>query len=113
MPWEPLPDRREPDPAPMRAGLDRLVRHLGGPSAESMTSLFDRWSEYVGDTMSAHCRPVSLQAGVLTVAVDDPAWATEVRFLAPALRVRLNAELQDDAIASIEVRVRPRTGGNA
>ncbi|NCY15604.1 MAG: DUF721 domain-containing protein [Actinobacteria bacterium] len=112
MPWEPLPDHRDPEPAPMRAGLDRLVRHLGGSSAGSMSSLFDRWSEFVGDTMSTHCRPVSLRAGVLIVAVDDPAWATEIRYLEPALKVRLNAELQEDAIASIEVRVRPRTGGN-
>jgi predicted nucleic acid-binding Zn ribbon protein len=96
----------------MRAGLDRLVRHLGGPSADSMTSLFDRWSEFVGETMGAHCRPISLRGGVLTVAVDDPAWATEIRFLEPALKVRINAELHTDAIASIEVRVRPRTGKN-
>ena len=112
MPWEPLPDRSEPEPTPMRTGLDRLVRHLGGPSADSMTALFDRWSEFVGATMGAHTRPVSVRGGVLVVAVDDPAWATEIRFLEPALKVRLNTELRDDAIASIEVRVRPRTGGN-
>lgn len=112
MPWEPLPDRSEPEPALMRTGLDRLVRHLGGPSADSMTALFERWSEFVGDTMGAHTRPVSVRGGVLVVAVDDPAWATEIRFLEAALKVRLNAELSENAIASIEVRVRPRTGEN-
>ena len=102
MPWEPLPDRHEPEPAPMSAGLDRLVRHLGGSSADAMSTLFDRWNEFVGDTMGAHCRPVSLRSGV----------STEVRFLETALVTRLNAEMGESAIGSIEVRVRPRTGRN-
>jgi predicted nucleic acid-binding Zn ribbon protein len=55
---------------------------------------------------------VSVRGGVLVVAVDDPAWATEIRFLEAALKVRLNAELSENAVASIEVRVRPRTGEN-
>ena len=112
MPWEPLPDRHEPEPAPMSTGLDRLVRHLGGSSADAMTTLFERWSEFVGETMGAHCRPVSLRGGVLLVAVDDPAWSTEVRFLETTLIARLNAEMGEFAIGSIEVRVRPPTGRN-
>lgn len=96
----------------MSAGLDRLVRHLGGPSVDAMTMLFERWSEVVGDAMGAHSRPISLRAGVLVVAVDDPAWATEIRFLEAALKVRLNTALHDAAVSAIEVRVRPRTGGN-
>jgi predicted nucleic acid-binding Zn ribbon protein len=77
-----------------------------------MTTLFERWSEFVGETMGAHCRPVSLRGGVLLVAVDDPAWSTEVRFLETTLIARLNAEMGESAIGSIEVRVRPPTGRN-
>ena len=112
MPWEPLPDHHEPEPAPMGVGLDRLVRHLGGSSADAMTTLFQRWSEFVGDTMGDHCRPVSLRGGVLLVAVDDPTWSTEVRFLETTLIARLNTEMGESAIGSIEVRVRPRIGRN-
>ena len=96
----------------MGVGLDRLVRHLGGSSADAMTTLFQRWSEFVGDTMGDHCRPVSLRGGVLLVAVDDPTWSTEVRFLETTLIARLNTEMGESAIGSIEVRVRPRIGRN-
>lgn len=113
MPWQPLPDRSDPDPTVVGSSLDRLVRFLGGASVDSMTSLFDRWEDFVGDTMAAHCRPISLRAGVLTVGVDDPAWSTEIRFLETTLIERLNRELGESAVGSIEVRVRPRTGGNA
>ena len=32
-------------------------------------------------SMSANVRPVRLEHGTLLVEVDDPAWATQVRFL--------------------------------
>lgn len=111
MPWEPLPDHSESEPAPVGAGLDRLVRHLGGASARTTAALFERWAELVGETVAEHARPLSLRAGVLAVAVDDPAWATEIRFLEAALIVRINAELDADPVTSIQVSVRPRTGG--
>ena len=63
--------------------------------------------------MATHCRPISLRGGVLVIGVDDPAWSTEIRFLEVTLIARLNAELGESAIGSIEVRVRPGTGGKA
>jgi predicted nucleic acid-binding Zn ribbon protein len=52
-----------------------------------------RWPEIVGSHIAAHCTPVEFDAGVLTVHTDSPAWATELRMLAPQLLAKLNAEL--------------------
>jgi hypothetical protein len=41
------------------------------------------------------------------VAVSDPAWATQLRFLETTLLERLQAELGPDTVTVIEVRVRP------
>jgi predicted nucleic acid-binding Zn ribbon protein len=107
MPWEPLPQSRDKDPAPMVASLDRLVRRLGGPSADVTTGVFGRWPELVGENVAANSRPVAMRGSTLVVAVADPAWATQLRFLEGNLVERLQAELGPDTIDSIEVRVRP------
>jgi len=117
MPWEPLPGRRDPEPSPVSDSLDRLVRNMGGPSADVTTSLVRRWPELVGPNVGANSRPVRLRGGTLTVAVADPAWATQLRFLEVTLVQRLQAELGVDAVSAIEVRVRPESlrkpAGNA
>ena len=111
MPWEPLPDASTGDPVSMRASLDRIVRHLGGPSAEVTTGIFGRWPELVGDAVAAQSRPVAMKGTTLVVAVSDPAWATQLRFLEHDLIERLQVELGQDAIDTIEVCVRPEQAG--
>jgi predicted nucleic acid-binding Zn ribbon protein len=107
MPWEPLPDSHDRDPAPMAPSLDRVVRRLGGPSADVATGVFGRWAELVGDAVAANTRPLSMHGSTLVVAVSDPAWATQLRFLEVNLVERLQAELGVGTIDAIEVRVRP------
>ena len=117
MPWEPLPGRRDPEPARVADSLNRLVRHLGGSSTDVNTSLVQRWPDLVGPNVGANSRPVRLKNGTLTVAVADPAWATQLRFLEATLVTRLQDELGADAVSTIEVRVRPESlrdpSGNA
>ena len=110
MPWEPLPDQDDGGPKRVAAPLDRLMRHLGAPKVETVRSLFDRWPEAVGAQVAANAAPISLKDGVLTVGVDDPAWATQLRFLETELLARLAAEFGADEVTSIDVRVR-RAGG--
>ena len=45
----------------------------------------------VGDDVAAHARLVSVRDGVLTVAVDDPIWATQLRYLETAVVERATA----------------------
>lgn len=74
----------------MVASLEALARRLGlaGPSA--LAAVFGRWEDVVGPLLAAHTRPVSLTGGVLVVAVDEPGWATQLRFLADDVVARLN-----------------------
>jgi predicted nucleic acid-binding Zn ribbon protein len=87
--------------------LDRVARKLGGPDAASMHSLIVRWSEIVGAQVADHARPTSLREGVLIVAVDDPAWRTQLAYLAEDLRQRVSAASGLE-VTKIEVRVRRR-----
>ena len=63
-----------------------------------------RWEEAVGDALAAHVQPVKLDGSTLVVQVDDPAWATQLKFLEGTLKQRL-AEIAGATIDRIEVRV--------
>ena len=95
----------------MSATVDRLIRSLGAPSASITRSLFTDWDDIVGDQISAHSRPHALRERTLVVAVDDPAWATQLRFLETELLGRIATATGSDEVTAIEVRVRvPGTG---
>lgn len=92
-------------PRPVSEGLDSLARRLGAPTASSIGAVFAGWEEAVGPGVAAHSRPVALNHGVLTVAVDQPAWATQLRYLTTTLLTRVNDIAGADAVSRIDIRV--------
>lgn len=98
------------DPVPLQDSLDVVVRGLrGGPGAagigqhgvagdaRALGSLFSRWADAVGDVVAAHARPVKLDGDRLLVEVDEPGWATQLRFLEAEVIGRLRS------VAGLEV----------
>lgn len=96
-----------PDPIPISSALDGVVRSLRGPSRAAVGGLFGRWDEAVGEQVAQHVTPRKLDEGTLIVEVDDPAWATQVKFLAPMITERLIA-VAGVKVDRIEVRVERR-----
>ncbi len=95
------------DPISISASLDGVVRSMRGPSRAAVGGVFGRWSEAVGEHVAAHVRPVKLDGGVLTVEVDDPAWATQVRFLSATISERLET-VAGVSVERLDVRVAGR-----
>lgn len=95
------------DPLPLQNTLDDFVRSMcgGGSSARSMSSLFSRWTDAVGQTVADHARPVKLDGERLLVEVDEPGWATQLRFLEADVieRLRYVAGLQ---VSRFDIRVK-------
>ena len=89
----------------MGASLDRVAASLGVPRASTLSTVFAAWPELVGESVASHARPRSLRDGTLVVAVDEPAWATQLRWLEADLLTRLAEVLGPDQVARIEVRV--------
>ena len=102
-----LDDSDPEEPVSLAVSLDGVVKSLRGPSRRAVGGLFGRWDEAVGEQVAQHVRPVKLDGGVLSVEVDDPAWATQVKFLAPTIIERL-AEIAGTRIEQLQVRVDPR-----
>lgn len=95
------------EPMPIAAALDGVVKSLRGSSSRAMGGVFGRWTEAVGPQVADHVRPVKLDRGVLTVEVDDPAWATQVKFLTPTIVARL-ADVAGASVERIQVKVDPK-----
>ena len=104
------------DPVPIGDSLNSVIRSLrnessDAPSASSaakqMGDVFGRWAEAVGDAIAAHVKPIKLDGTKLIVEVDDPAWATQLRFLETALKQRL-LEVAGASVDTVEVRVKGR-----
>ncbi|MEO7399026.1 MAG: DUF721 domain-containing protein [Ilumatobacteraceae bacterium] len=95
------------DPVPLQQSLDGVIRSLrgGAGDARSMGSLFSRWADAVGEVVADHARPISLDGGRLLVEVDEPAWATQLRFLEQDVIDRLwtVADLQ---VSRFDIRVK-------
>ena len=80
------------------------MKSLRGTDRIQIGGVFGRWGDAVGENVAAHVRPVRLDQGVLTVEADEPAWATQVKFLSSTIITRL-ADVAGVTVERIEVRV--------
>lgn len=96
------------DAMPLALSLDAVIRSLKGDSAGAVAGVFGHWEEAVGDAISAHAKPILLDNGRLLVEVDQPGWATQLRYLEKELLERLRPHLGGAELHSIDVRVARR-----
>jgi predicted nucleic acid-binding Zn ribbon protein len=89
----------------LAGALDALLDRLGAESTTAITGVFGEWPKIVGEQVAQHVTPIKLERGRLIVEIDDPSWATQMRFLEPQLVEKLNAATTS-TITAIEVRVK-------
>lgn len=95
------PDPR--DPAKLGDLITRLVTVRGWQRPAAEARIFGTWDQLVGTDLAAHCRPVKLADGELTIEAESTAWATQLRGLGGRLLGRINAELGRDVVRRIHV----------
>jgi predicted nucleic acid-binding Zn ribbon protein len=98
-------DQWRSTPRPVADGLEHLARRLGAPTASALGVVFSRWEEVVGPGIAGHATPKSLVDGVLVVAVDQPGWATQLRYLSNDLLQRLREVAGEGVVGRIDIRV--------
>jgi predicted nucleic acid-binding Zn ribbon protein len=101
--------RRRPrhDPVPLSDALAAVGRDLGVPEPDVVARVVALWEELVGPAVAAHARVVSVHAGVCTVTVDAPAWATQLRYLEQGLVERAATVLGAGIVVAVKVVVTP------
>jgi predicted nucleic acid-binding Zn ribbon protein len=85
--------------------LRQVTARLGLPAPDVLGQVFARWEELVGVDVAAHAVPKTLRDGVLTVAVDHPAWASSLRLLSADLLRRLAAATGEGTVTELVVTV--------
>jgi predicted nucleic acid-binding Zn ribbon protein len=95
------PDPR--DPQPLGAVLQRLVKARGWQRPAAEARIFGDWDKVAGADIAAHCRPVKLDDGALTVEAESTAWATQLRLLAGRLLGRIAAEVGGGVVRSVHI----------
>ena len=76
----------EADPVPVGEALAVVGGDLGLGDPATLAVIAEHWIDIVGDAVAGHARLRTLRGGVLTIAVDAPPWATELRYLAGEVR---------------------------
>ena len=104
-----MSDRHDDGPRPIGQSLDRVLRGLGSPGVAAVRTVFSEWEALAGAATAEHAKPVSLDGQCLLVVVDEPGWATRLRFEQAGLLERIATELGEGIVTRVEVRVRPST----
>ena len=107
--WQPsgTPPGERP-PRKISELLDRTARRLGAPSPRITSTVFSGWEQLVGPDIAGHARPGTLRDGVLVLAVDHPAWATQLRFMTGELLGRIRESTPSGGapeVTEIHIRV--------
>jgi predicted nucleic acid-binding Zn ribbon protein len=91
----------------MSDALGSVAGRLGLGRPDLIAVVFGRWPELVGEAMAVHVRPLRLVDDALVVSADHPAWATQIRHMAPEILARVATEFgREGAPVRLEIRVR-------
>jgi len=93
------------EPVPLRDAVAAVGRELGMPPPHDLGALAHAWPEIVGDAVAAHAVVRSVRDGVCTIEVDDPGWATQVRYAERQIVGRAEACCGPGVVRSVRVVV--------
>jgi len=101
------PRRRRSSDEPIALGdaIKAVAGRLTKVDLVGLAALRERFAEVVGSQIAAHAQPLRLTGEVLTIAVDQPAWATQLRLHSGKLLQPLS-DAAASKISKIEVVVR-------
>lgn len=97
----PGPDARDPQP------LGRLTRDLakrrGWSSQVAEGTVLGNWATVVGHQIADHAAPTALNEGVLSVAAESTAWATQLRMIQSQLLAKIAAAVGNGVVTSMKI----------
>jgi predicted nucleic acid-binding Zn ribbon protein len=83
--------------------LAKLVKVRGWQQPVAEGAVFGAWERVVGPDVAAHCRPIRLSDGELTVEAESTTWATQLRLLASRLIGQIAAEVGPNVVTRMRI----------
>src|SRR5271156_6112532 len=97
----PGPDVRDPQP------LGRLTRDLAKKRGWSIRvaegTVLGHWPSVVGHQIADHATPTALNDGVLSVAAESTAWATQLRMVQAQVLAKIAAAVGNGVVTSLRI----------
>jgi predicted nucleic acid-binding Zn ribbon protein len=97
----PGPDARDPQP------LGRLTRDLarkrGWSTRVAEGTVLGHWPSVVGHQIADHAAPIALNDGVLSVAAESTAWATQLRMIQAQILAKIAAAVGNGVVTSLKI----------
>jgi predicted nucleic acid-binding Zn ribbon protein len=97
----PGPDVR--DPQPFGAATRDLAHSRGWSKQVAEGSVLGQWKVVVGADIADHAVPTGLRDGVLTVAAESTAWATQLRMMQAQILAKIAAAVGDGVVTSVKI----------
>lgn len=97
--------RTSRDPKPLGDLLDDFSVQADLAAPLAVGGLSFRWVEIVGDEVAEHVTIAEFDenTGLLKLAADSTAWATQIRMLVPQIALRIDEEIGPDVVKEISV----------
>lgn len=97
----PGPDKR--DPQPLGLATRDLAKTQGWSPKVAEGTVFAQWPVVVGEQISEHAEPTALVDGVLSVAAESTAWATQLRMVQAQLLAKIAVAVGDGVVTSLKI----------
>ncbi|TSD99250.1 DUF721 family protein [Skermania sp. ID1734] len=95
------PDDRDPQRLGALAGAIAKNRGWSGRVAEG--TVLGRWIQVVGSEIADHAEATALRDGVLHVAAESTAWATQLRLMQTQILAKINAAVGNGVVTSLHI----------
>lgn len=97
----PGPDVR--DPQAFGAATRDLAQSRGWSKQVAEGSVLGQWTIVVGADIADHATPTGLRDGVLTIAAESTAWATQLRMMQSQILAKIAAAVGDGVVTSVKI----------
>ncbi|NUS45884.1 MAG: DUF721 family protein [Mycobacteriaceae bacterium] len=95
------PDDR--DPQSLGALTGRIAKSRGWSGRVAEGTVFGRWQAVVGEDIASHATPTTLREGVLHIAAESTAWATQLRLMQSQILAKINAAVGQGVVTSLRI----------
>ncbi len=97
----PGPDVR--DPQPLGTVARDLAKKRGWSAHVAEGTVLGQWPTVVGHQIADHATPTGLNDGVLSVAAESTAWATQLRVMQAQLLAKIAAAVGNGVVTSLRI----------
>lgn len=85
--------------------LSKKLGALAGRSDLELLSLWETWTEAVGEEVARHTRPKAFKGTLLLVTVDSSVWMHHLSMMKNEIITRINKKLGEDTLREIRFSI--------